>query len=144
MEGDLEHDKLDVHQREVICILCIGLAKKSRDFAIAAAKDNKKEKEDIKADKESELAKAETDLSEEEKELSGDSATLDSTDQECKMVNEGWEQRSAIRAGEIEAMEMAIKILSKVTGVRNPDTHEIPAKASFLQIASSSNDPKAK
>jgi len=37
-------------------------------------------------------------------------------------------------------MEMAIKILSKVTGVRNPDTHEIPAKAaSFLQIDSTPN-----
>jgi len=56
-------------------------------------------------------------------------------------------------------MDMAIKILSKVTGVRNPDTHEIPQKAlmeatarveqntasfrasiSFLQI----EDPKTK
>merc|ERR1719181_909692 len=135
MEGDLEHDKLDVHQREVICILCIGLAKKSRDFAIAAAKDNKKEKEDIKADKESQLAKAETDLSEEETELAGDTATLESTDQECKTVTGGWEERSAIRSGEIEAMEMAIKILSKVTGVRNPDTHEIPKKASLAQVS---------
>merc|ERR1719428_239986 len=26
-------------------------------------------------------------------------------------------------------MDMAVKILSKVTGVRNPDTHEIPKKA---------------
>jgi len=63
-------------------------------------------------------------------------------------VNEGWEQRSAIRTGEIEAMEMAMKILSKVTGVRNPDTHEIPKKAltqvSFLQIASEPTDAKAK
>jgi len=140
MEGDLEHDKLDVHQREANAQNAYELAKKSRDFAIKAAKDNKREKEDIKADKESELAKAETDLEAEEKELSGDSATLDSTDQECKQVNAGWEQRSAIRSGEITAMEMAIKILSKVTGVRNPDTHEIPAKAaSFLQIASTPN-----
>jgi len=148
MEGDLEHDKLDVHQREANAQNAYELAKKSRDFAIDAAKDNKKEKEDIKADKGSQLAKAETDLSEEETELAGDSATLDSTDQECKMVNEGWEQRSAIRAGEIEAMEMAIKILSKVTGVRNPDTHEIPAKAlaqvSLMQIASEPTGAKAK
>jgi len=143
MEGDLEHDKLDVHQREANAQNAYELAKKSRDFAIGAAKDNKKEKEDIKGDKEAELAKAETDLSAEESELAGDSATLDSTDQECKTVNEGWEQRSSIRAGEIEAMEMAIKILSKVSGVRNPDTHEIPAKAlaqvSLLQIDSSPN-----
>merc|ERR1719420_902887 len=148
MEGDLEHDKVDVHQREANAQNAYELAKKARDFAIQAAKDNKVEKEDIKADKESDLATAETDLSEEESELAGDSATLDSTDQECKMVNEGWEQRSAVRSGEIEAMEMAIKILSKVTGVRNPDTHEIPKKAlaqvSLLQIASEPTGAKAK
>merc|ERR1719316_662088 len=152
MEGDLEHDKLDVHQREANAQNAYELAKKARDFSIAAAKDNKREKEDIKADKEADLAKAETDLSEEETELAGDSATLDSTDQECKMVNEGWDQRSAIRAGEIEAMEMAVKILSKVTGVRNPDTHEIPAKAltqvsntvSLLQISADPPGAKAK
>merc|ERR1719407_433028 len=70
-----------------------------------------------------------------------------------------WDERSAIREGEIKAMGMAAKILSKVTGVRNPDEHEIPKKAlmeatarveqdsasfqaavSFLQI----NDPKVK
>merc|ERR1719398_157019 len=48
--------------------------------------------------------------------------------------------------GEIEAMSMAVKILEKVTNVRNPDTHEQPAKVylqekvSLLQIS----DPKAK
>merc|ERR1719420_1171 len=113
MEGDLEHDKLDVHQREANAQNAYELAKKARDFAIETAKDNKKEKEDIKAEKESELAKAETDLAAEEQELAADTATMESTDQECKMVNEGWEQRSAIRTGEIEAMEMAMKILSK-------------------------------
>merc|ERR1719420_2499510 len=135
MEGDLEHSKVDVHQREANAQNAYELAKKARDFSIDAAKDNKKEKEDIKADKGEQLAKAETDLAEEEKQLAGDSATLDSTDQECKMVNKGWDQRAAIRAGEIEAMEMAIKILSKVTGVRNPDTHEIPKKASLAQVS---------
>merc|ERR1719407_447413 len=40
-----------------------------------------------------------------------------------------WDERSAIREGEIKAMGMAAKILSKVTGVRNPDEHEIPKKA---------------
>merc|ERR1719231_488835 len=74
-------------------------------------------------------------------------------------MNSQWDQRSAIREGEIKAMGMAIKILGKVTGVRNPDEHEIPQKAlmeatarveqdsasfrasiSFLQI----EDPKTK
>eukprot|EP00746_Dinoflagellata_sp_MGD_P125221 gnl/MRDRNA2_/MRDRNA2_59940_c0_seq1.p1 gnl/MRDRNA2_/MRDRNA2_59940_c0~~gnl/MRDRNA2_/MRDRNA2_59940_c0_seq1.p1 ORF type:complete len:800 (+),score=259.35 gnl/MRDRNA2_/MRDRNA2_59940_c0_seq1:100-2499(+) len=134
IEGGLEHDKLDVHQREANAQNAYELAKKSRDFAIAAAKENKKEKEDIKGDKESELAKAEADLKSEEDELTADSATLDSTDQECKQVVAGYEQRVKVRTGEITAMDMAVKILAKVSGVRDPDTHEIPKKASLLRM----------
>merc|ERR1712193_364799 len=91
--------------------------------------DSKKEKEDIKGDKESEKATSESTLSETETALSDDTATLEATDKECKTVTGEWEERSGIREGEIKAMGMAIKILSKVTGVRNPDTHEIPKKA---------------
>merc|ERR1719473_2149135 len=57
MEGGLEKDKLDVHQREANAQNAYELAKKARDFAINAAKDNKEEKENIKADKGAELAK---------------------------------------------------------------------------------------
>merc|ERR1719191_1792454 len=91
--------------------------------------------------------------------LEGDEASLESTEQECKSKTEEWDERSKIRDGELEAIAMAKKILSKVTGVRNPDTHEIPTKAllestarveqdtanseanlSFLQVV----DPRAK
>merc|ERR1719321_977574 len=91
--------------------------------------------------------------------LSGDTATLEKTDKDCKTMNSEWDERSAIREGEIKAMGMAVKILGKVTGVRNPDEHEIPKKAlmeatarveqdsasfqasiSFLQV----DDPKVK
>merc|ERR1719321_1175348 len=61
--------------------------------------------------------------------LSGDTATLEKTDKDCKTMNSEWDERSAIREGEIKAMGMAVKILGKVTGVRNPDEHEIPKKA---------------
>merc|ERR1719272_225900 len=134
MEGGLEKDKQDVHVAEANAQNAYELAKKARDHALSAAKDNKKEKEDINADKGSELAKAETDLASEQEMLVGDSATLDSTDQECKQVQDGYKQRTGIRSNEITAMEMAMKILSKVSGVRNPDTHEIPGKASMLRM----------
>merc|ERR1719281_1829616 len=133
MEGGFEHDKLDTHEREANAQNAYKLAKQARETAITAARDNKKEKEDIKADKESELAKAQESLTSEEKEYAGDAATLDSTDAECKKNSEAWDQRSKVRAGEIEAMSVAIKILTKVTGVRNPDEHEIPKKALAVQ-----------
>merc|ERR1719316_1485050 len=129
MEGDLEHDKLDVHQREANAQNAYELAKKARDFTISAAKDGKTEKENIKADKESELAKNTEDMASLQSELEADELTLKDTEEKCTKNEEAWDQRSAVRAGEIEAMGMAIKILSKVSGVRDPDSHEIPKKA---------------
>merc|ERR1719316_188414 len=80
-------------------------------------------------------------------------------DSECKTKKAEWEERSKVRSGELEAIAMAKKILSKVTGVRNPNTHHIPTKSllestsrveedtansevrlSFLQVV----DPKVK
>merc|ERR1719261_297419 len=72
--------------------------------------------------------------------LEGDEASLESCDQECKTKTQEWEERSKIRSGELEAMAVAKKILSKVTGVRNPDTHEIPTKALLEATAHVSRD----
>merc|ERR1719160_477402 len=129
MKAEFEADKLDSTSAETNKLNAYNLAKQARDKATSTAEDSKKEKEGIKSDKESELEKAGTDKSETEKALSGDTATREQTDKECKTVSGEWEQRSAIRNGEITAMDMAIKILGKVTGTRNPDEHEIPSKA---------------
>jgi hypothetical protein len=129
MDEDFRHDKLDVHQREANAQNAYELAKKARDFTIQAAKDAKTEKENIKADKESELAKNTEDKSSLQSELEADELTLKDTEEKCKNNEAAWDQRSTVRAGEIEAMAMAIKILSKVSGVRDPDEHEIPKKA---------------
>jgi len=129
MDEDFRHDKLDVHQREANAQNAYELAKKARDFTIQAAKDAKTEKENIKADKESELAKNTEDKNSLQSELEADELTLKDTEEKCTNNEAAWDQRSKVRAGEIEAMAMAIKILTKVSGVRDPDTHEIPKKA---------------
>merc|ERR1719487_576089 len=138
MKAEFEADKLDSTTAETNKLNAYNLAKQARDTAISTAKASKKEKEDIKGDKESEKATSESTKSETETALSDDTATLEQTDKECKTVTGEWEERSGIREGEIKAMDMAVKILSKVTGVRNPDEHEIPAKA--LMEASSRVD----
>merc|ERR1719482_1561945 len=79
MDEDFRHDKLDVHQREANAQNAYELAKKARDFAIKAAKDNKEEKEDIKADKVSEKVKTEDDYRAMKDELVADETTLKST-----------------------------------------------------------------
>jgi len=129
MKAEFEADKLDSTTAETNKLNAYNLAKQARDTTVSSAKDSKKEKEDIKGDKEADKANAETSKSEASNALADDTATLEQTDKECKTVTGEWQERSEIREGEIKAMEMASKILSKVTGVRNPDTHEIPAKA---------------
>merc|ERR1719247_3939568 len=129
MKAEFEADKLDSTSAETNKLNAYNLAKQARDTAVSTAKDSKKEKEDIKGDKESDKATSESTKYETETALSDDTATLEQTDKECKTVTGEWEERSGIREGEIKAMGMAIKILGKVTGVRNPDEHEIPKKA---------------
>merc|ERR1719443_2238996 len=101
---------------------------------------SKSEKEGIKADREAAKAQAESDKAEQENMLGGDEASLESCDQECKSKTEEWDERSKIRSAELEAMAVAKKILSKVTGVHNPDTHEIPTKALLEATAHVSRD----
>jgi predicted nucleic acid-binding Zn-ribbon protein len=137
LDGELGFDKIKTTESFMARKNQYELAKKSRDMAVKAAKENKREKQDIDADRSAELAAIEVSLAAEQSELAADTATMEATDQECKTANGEWEERTAVREGEMKAMEMAVKILSKVTGVRNPDTHEIPKKEFlFLQIAS--------
>merc|ERR1719333_1453582 len=159
LEEDWSVDKLTEEEQETNALNAYKLAKQARDNAISAAESAKAEKESIKSDKESQKAQAESNKAEEETMLEGDTASLENTDSECKTKKAEWDERSKVRSGELEAMAMAKKILSKVTGVRNPDTHHIPTKSllestsrveqdtsnseaglSFLQVV----DPKVK
>merc|ERR1719284_2243913 len=122
-------DKLSEEEQETNALNAYKLAKQARDTAIKTAEDAKADKEDSKSDKESEKANAVSTRDETQKMLEGDTATLESTDSDCKTKAAEWDERTKIRNGELDAMAMAKKILSKVTGVRNPDEHEIPTKA---------------
>merc|ERR1719207_27677 len=122
-------DKLSEEEQETNALNAYKLAKQARDTAIKTAEDSKAEKESIKSDKESEKAQAVSNRDETQRMLEGDTASLESTDSDCKTKAAEWDERTKIRNGELEAMAMAKKILSKVTGVRNPDEHEVPTKA---------------
>jgi len=159
LQAEFEANKLDSTTGETNKLNAYNLAKQSRDGALKAAEASKKEKEDIKGGKESDNANAKSDKTEQQNMLNGDTASLETTNKDCMTTTQEWEERSAIRDGEIKAVGMAIEILGKVTNVRDPDTHEIPKKAlmeatarverdtavytaglSFLQV----EDPKAK
>merc|ERR1719298_221670 len=133
-------DKLSEEEQETNALNAFNLAKQARDTATKTAKESKAAKEGIKADAESERANAQSSLDETTKQLEGDTATQEDTDKTCKTKTEEWNERSKVRSGELEAMAMAKKILSKVTGVRNPDTHEIPTKSLLESTAAVEQD----
>merc|ERR1719453_85474 len=135
MIEDFEVEKEQSTSEETTKKNNFNLAKKAREDAIKAAEDAKGEKETAKGDKESDKSTAENDKSEEESALVADSALLEDTTKDCATTDAECEERSKIRSDEIMAMEMAKKILSKVTKVRNPDTHEIAQKGSFIQVS---------
>jgi len=84
------------------------------------------------------LSTAESTLSEATSARDADATVLDETKQLCHERKEEYERRSKTRADEIEAMGKAIEILSKVTGVRTPESKGI----TLLQVAKKISDPK--
>jgi len=120
------------------------LEKEARDNAEKAADKSKKAKEGILAETKSSLAEAEGNRKDQKADLTADSATFDKTDLSCKTKTREWEERSKTRSGEIEAIEVATKILAKVSGVRTgaPSNPVLPSSpVDFLQIMDM--DPKA-
>jgi len=121
-------------------------AKTARDAAIEAAQDAKQTKETDVADKRSQKAQADSDKQAENKALVADSTTLDNTVADCQDMKNQFEERTKTRNDEIEAMKMAAKILEKVTGVRNPDTHDAPTHTGsgpdLIQRANKAEQPR--
>merc|ERR1719355_383379 len=103
-----------------------NLQKQVQDYAISEAEASKGTKEEILGDRSSDLAEHQGALADEEAGLKSESENLDNHNADCQTKADEWAERSGHRTGEIEALSQAVKILEKVSGVRNPDTHEIP------------------
>jgi len=119
-----------------------AVEKNARDAATDAAKKSNTQKKKNLAETKSSLGEAEGDLKNEEADLESDEKTLKETKETCKEKTEEWNERSETRAGEVEALAEAAKILAKVSGVRTeaPSNPVPPASpVDFLQVV----DPKA-
>merc|ERR1719199_2338749 len=115
------------------------LADAAKEDEIQAAERAKETKTEVKGAKGSDLATAESTLSEATSARDSDKTVLEETKQLCGERKEEYERRMKTRADEIEAMGKAIEILSKVTGVRTPESKGI----SLIQISKKISDPKA-
>jgi len=141
-----EDDLVQVETEETNSLNAYNLAKLALDNSKTAAAKSKTEKSSILGEVESEMGEAKSDKANQESELDSDSKTLAATSKSCGVKKAEWADRSEIRSNEIAAIEAAIKILAKATGVRTeaPGNPIPPASPIFLQIATDSSDPKMK
>lgn len=133
------------------------LEKKARDNEITAATTSKDEKVKLLGKVTSDLVQLKSDLESTQEDKAADTKNFGDTKKACAVKEREWEERSAVRKQEIEAIAMAVKILAKVSGVRTeaPDNPTMPTSPvdaegasllsismhSFLQI---SEDPAQK
>jgi len=144
-----EDDKLDTTKAETNAINSYDLAKAARDNSISAAEKSKKKKETELASTIAALKQATSDLKDTNDDLDADSASLSGTDESCATKASEWDARSKTRSGEIAAIDAAVGILGKATGVRTaaPGNPVPPASpVTFMQVSQrrSVTDPKMK
>merc|ERR1719274_542916 len=116
------------------------LADAAKEDEIEAAGRAKDTKTEVKGAKGSDLATAESTLSEATSARDADQTVLDETKTLCNERKLEYEKRTKTRADEIAAMDKAIEILSKVTGVRTPESKGI--KFLQMEVAKKISDPK--
>jgi DNA repair exonuclease SbcCD ATPase subunit len=142
-----EDDKIAGTEAETNAVNAYELAKEARDNAVDAAKESKAKKEKELAGTKKAIAEAEAELKSTQSDLKDDSKSHADTEDACSTKKSEWETRSETRKLEIEAMDQAMKILAKSSGVRteapgNPVPP--PSPLDFLQVHSSATDPKMK
>lgn len=139
LEAKFETKLVDLNAEETNSLNAYTLAKENlQNMADAVAKSTKA-KGEAKAAAEGDLAAAKTDLASTEADKKADTATLEKTTAACALKKDEWEARSATRAGEIAAMEEAVEILSKASGVRSEAPENPvppPSPVALLQLTS--------
>eukprot|EP00929_Paragymnodinium_shiwhaense_P007315 TRINITY_DN111236_c0_g1_i1.p1 TRINITY_DN111236_c0_g1~~TRINITY_DN111236_c0_g1_i1.p1 ORF type:complete len:725 (+),score=296.09 TRINITY_DN111236_c0_g1_i1:89-2263(+) len=142
LKTKFEDDRVAATKAETNALNEYALAKDARDSAVEAAKTTKGEKETLLGETQAALATAKSDLESAQSDLAADTETLSGTTQQCNMKKSEWAERSAIRENEQKALNKAIEILAKATGVRTeapenpvlpPTPVEAGADAGFIQ-----------
>jgi len=146
LEQKFEDDKLAGTKAETAAINAHELAMSASSNAFDAAEDSAKGKTTELGETRDNIADANKDLKSTQSDFKSDSASLDETQKAGRVKKSEWDERSQTRTLEIEAMDQAIKILSKSTGVRteapgNPVPP--PSPVALLEVVDA-NEPKMK
>jgi len=122
------------------------VAKDARKGAVDAAKKAKDSKTTLLGKVQGDLNTAKSDLKDEKDELKADTKTLKDTDTTCKLKQSQFLERTKLRKHEMEAMEAAVEILAKVSGVRTeaPENRKMSAPPTGKLFLIQLDDPKMK
>jgi len=130
---EYEDDLVALDKAEAETKAAYDLADDAKKMAIAASTKSKETKEEVLGEKGQELSNTKDDLKEAQDALLADTTVLDETTTTCKKRGDEYEQHMKTREGELAAMQQAIEILTKVTGVRAPEDKGI-ASTVFTQL----------
>merc|ERR1719405_398911 len=138
---EYEDDLVALDKAEAETKAAYDLADDAKKLAIQASTKSKETKEEVLGEKGQELSNTQSDLKEAQDALLADTTVLTETTTTCKKRADEYEQHQTTRAGETEAMQQAIEILEKVTGVRTPEEKGV----TLVQLKSirRHNDPRA-
>merc|ERR1719262_1733094 len=138
---EYEDDLVALDKSEAETKAAYDLADDAKKLAIQASTKSKETKEEVLGEKGQELSNTQSDLKEAQDALLADTTVLTETTTTCKKRADEYEQHQTTRAGETEAMQQAIEILEKVTGVRTPEEKGV----TLVQLKSirRHNDPRA-
>merc|ERR1719460_3366835 len=129
---EYEDDLVALDKAEAETKAAYDLADDAKKMAIAASTKSKETKEEVLGEKGQELSNTKDDLKEAQDALLADTTVLKETTTTCKKRGDEYEQHMKTREGELAAMQQAIEILEKVTGVRTPEEKGVV----FVQLKS--------
>lgn len=138
LKAKFEDDRVEATKAETAAKNAYDLAEDARSKAIEAAKSAKTEKETLLGEVQGDLATDKADLKTFEDDLKADEATMSTTKETCTLKASEYEERSALREKEKEAIAKAIEILAKVSGVRTEQPENPVPPPSPLEAAETS------
>jgi len=142
-----QDEKLAATIAETNALNAASLSKEALKLALKAAKKSQSKKALELASTSKDKAQAKGEKKDEKEDLKADSKRKETTQEACARRKLEWAERSETRSMEISAMDTAIVILAKATGVRTkaPGNPVLPTSpVDFFQVSQTGGDPKMK
>lgn len=137
LKAKFEAEQLSAEKGETNSLNAFALSSDAQNNAIDAAKASLQTKTTENSTLTTRVAEKKSALDTATSALNDDTSLLSTSKKQCALKKSEWEERSAIRKSELEALAAAVDILAKVSGVRTeaPSNPVPPASpVAFLQL----------